>query len=96
MNAVEERILSALPSSSQKCFEEMRQSWRAFVENEGDFIASQEMNGNRGELHKQSNSEGLYKVRLNHLTEYAAKLDVERPAVATSDRADGEKCSIDK
>jgi hypothetical protein len=43
-------------------------------ESEGDFIASQQMNGNRGELFKKSTPEGLCKARLNHLTEYAGRL----------------------
>jgi hypothetical protein len=48
--------------------------WKVFVESEGDFIASQQVNGNRGELFKKSTSEGLCKARLNHLTEYAGRL----------------------
>jgi len=84
MNAVEKEILSALPSSERRWFEEMQRSWKVFVENEGDFIASQQMNGNRGELYKKSNCEGLYKARLKHLTEYAAKLDVAYPTESAS------------
>jgi uncharacterized protein YecT (DUF1311 family) len=74
MNALEKQILSALPPTEQKWFEEMQRSWKAFVESEGNFIASQQMNGNRAELYKKSNSEGLCKARLNHLTEYAGRL----------------------
>jgi hypothetical protein len=74
MKVVEKRILSELPLTQQKWFEEMQRSWKVFVESEGDFIASQQMNGNRGDLYKKSTSEGLYKARLNHLTEYAGRL----------------------
>ena len=74
MNAVEEQIYSALPPLEQKWFEEMQRSWKMFVENEGNFIASQQMNGSRGQLYKKSNSKDLYKARLNHLTEYAGRL----------------------
>ena len=74
MNATERRIVSILPPPERRCFEEMQRSWRAFVENEGDFISSQQMNGNRGELYKKSNSKGLYKARLKHLIEYVGRL----------------------
>jgi hypothetical protein len=64
----EERIILGLHSPLERAaFEQMQQSWRAYVRHEGEYNASLHMNGNRGLLQEQIATEQLYKRRLDDL-----------------------------
>jgi uncharacterized protein YecT (DUF1311 family) len=78
ITAVEKRIISTINPDTRAAFEAMQGTWRAYVEREADFNASQQMNGSRGALYAQSAMEGLYKERRDKLNEYAETLSAAR------------------
>jgi hypothetical protein len=62
--AIENELTLTMPPPVQETFRGMQEAWRKFVEKQGWFYASQQMNGNRGALHEKFVAEELGKERL--------------------------------
>jgi hypothetical protein len=67
MSHLENEIARVLPSPVRETFRGMQDAWRNFVEKQGWFYASQEMNGNRGALYEKLVAEELGRARLTEL-----------------------------
>lgn len=68
IESLEKEITSTMPPHELDAFRAMQDAWRVFVDRKAEFAASQQMNGNRGDLHQKLVTEEQFRERVLELT----------------------------